>query len=74
MNISIGADLIVGFPGESEADFLETLEGIEKYGITKIHVFPFSDHHKGETVPASFYPDQVGQAVKKEREARLLEV
>ncbi|MDR3168681.1 MAG: hypothetical protein LBU27_02800 [Candidatus Peribacteria bacterium] len=70
--ISIGADLIVGFPGETEADFLETLNGIETYNITKLHAFPFSDHHKGETVPASLYSHQVPQEIKKEREARLL--
>ncbi|GHV27812.1 hypothetical protein FACS1894176_10030 [Bacteroidia bacterium] len=72
--ISIGADIIVGFPGESETDFLETLEGIKTYNITKLHAFPFSNHHKGETIPASLYPDQVPQEIKKEREARLLEV
>jgi threonylcarbamoyladenosine tRNA methylthiotransferase MtaB len=72
--ISLGADLIVGFPGERESDFLETLQAVEAYGITKLHTFPFSDHHKGETIPASFYPDQVEQAVKKERESRLLAV
>jgi tRNA A37 methylthiotransferase MiaB len=72
--ISLGADIIVGFPGESESDFLETLEGVKEYGITKLHAFPFSDHHKGEIVPASLYPDQVAQEVKKERENRLLAV
>ncbi|MDR0649992.1 MAG: hypothetical protein LBG59_00870 [Candidatus Peribacteria bacterium] len=70
--ISLGADLIIGFPGESEEDFLKTLQGVEEYGITKLHAFPFSDHHKGETIPASLYPQQVAQEVKKERESRLL--
>jgi tRNA A37 methylthiotransferase MiaB len=70
--ISLGADLIVGFPGETEADFLETLQGIEAYGITKLHAFPFSDHHKGETIPAALYPNQIPQEIKKERESRLL--
>jgi MiaB/RimO family radical SAM methylthiotransferase len=72
--ISLGADIIVGFPGETESDFLETLKGIEEYGITKLHAFPFSDHHKGETIPASRYLDQIPPEVKKERESRLLEV
>jgi tRNA A37 methylthiotransferase MiaB len=72
--ISIGADLIVGFPGETEADFLETLNGVKEYGITKLHAFPFSDHHKGETIPASLYPQQIPQTIKKERESRLLKV
>jgi tRNA A37 methylthiotransferase MiaB len=53
---------------------LETLEGIKTYNITKLHAFPFSDHHKRETIPASLYPNQVPQEIKKEREARLLEV
>jgi len=44
--ISIGADLIVGFPGETEADFQKTLAGIKTYGITKVHGFPFSAHVK----------------------------
>jgi tRNA A37 methylthiotransferase MiaB len=74
MLISIGADLIIGFPGETEADFLETLNGIQEYEITKLHAFPFSDHHKGESVPASFYPHQIPQEIKKEREARLLAI
>jgi threonylcarbamoyladenosine tRNA methylthiotransferase MtaB len=72
--ISLGADLIVGFPGEEESDFLETLQKVEEYGITKLHAFPFSDHHKGETIPASLYPHQVPQEIKKERESRLLSV
>jgi tRNA A37 methylthiotransferase MiaB len=72
--MSIGADIIVGFPGETEEDFLDTLKGIEQYEITKLHAFPFSDHHKGETIPASLYPHQVPQEIKKERESRLLEV
>ncbi|MDR2415071.1 MAG: hypothetical protein LBD75_00160 [Candidatus Peribacteria bacterium] len=70
--VSLGADLIVGFPGERETDFLETLQGVKEYGISKLHVFPFSEHHKGETIPASLYPEQIAQKVKKERENRLL--
>jgi threonylcarbamoyladenosine tRNA methylthiotransferase MtaB len=72
--ISIGADIITGFPGESEADVLETLNGIQEFGITKLHAFPFSAHQKGERVPASFYPNQIAQTIKKERTARLLEL
>ena len=43
--VSIGADIIVGFPGETEKEFQETLDGIKKYRINKVHLFPFSDHH-----------------------------
>jgi len=70
--VSIGADIIVGFPGETEIDFLETLNRVEKYGITKLHVFPFSDHHKGETIPASSYPNQVPQSTKQARVRELI--
>lgn len=42
--ISLGADLITGFPGETEEDFEETLRGVEKFEITKLHAFPFSAH------------------------------
>ena len=64
--------MIVGFPGETEESFLKTFDALERYGITKLHAFPFSPHQKGETVPAGKLPDQVIQHIKKERERRLL--
>ena len=69
--ISLGADIIVGFPGETEEDFQLTVEGVEKYGITKLHAFPFSAHTQGQTIPASTFSDQISWTIKKEREARL---
>ena len=44
--ISIGADLIVGFPGETPEAFKQMLDAVVKYGITKLHAFPFSPHQK----------------------------
>jgi threonylcarbamoyladenosine tRNA methylthiotransferase MtaB len=73
-NISIGADIITGFPGETEADFLETVKGIQEFGITKLHAFPFSDHHKGETIPASNYPHQIAESTKKQRNQHLIKI
>ena len=70
--ISIWADIIVGFPWESELDFLETYNWIEEFWITKLHAFPFSDHTQRERIPASFLPNQVNQKEKKEREIRLI--
>nr|MDD3720578.1 MiaB/RimO family radical SAM methylthiotransferase [Candidatus Gracilibacteria bacterium] len=70
--ISIGADLIVGFPGESESDFLDTYNLVKDYNITKIHTFPFSNHTYGEHVPASFFPNQISDLQKKERLNRLI--
>ena len=72
--VSIGADIIVGFPGETEGDFQETLENIVKYKINKVHSFPFSDHHTGETIPASILPNQVDTVTKKCREKELKKI
>ena len=71
--ISIGADIIVGFPGEDEKAFYTLLEGIEKYAITKLHAFPFSPHQKWETVPAWDFSHQVPLYIKKQRMQQLLE-
>jgi len=70
--ISIWADIIVGFPWETEADFLDTFNWIEEYWITKLHAFPFSDHTQRDRIPASFLSNQVNQKTKKEREIKLI--
>ena len=69
--VSLGADIIVGFPRETEEDFQETMKGVPKYKITKLHAFPFSAHTQGQTIPASTFADQISWSIKKEREARL---
>jgi len=66
--IAITTDVIVGFPGESEEDFLETLATCRKIGFAKIHVFPYSER-KG--TKAMDLPDHIDSSVKKER-ARIL--
>lgn len=68
-NIAITTDVIVGFPGESEEDFLETIDTCKKVGFTKIHVFPYSER-KG--TKAMELPDHIESSVKKERARRLL--
>ena len=70
-NISITTDIIVGFPKESEEDFLETIENARKFGFSKIHVFPYSDR-KGTV--ASTMDGHIDGNIKKERARRLLEV
>ena len=70
--ISIWADIIIWFPWETEADFLDTYNWIEEFWITKLHAFPFSDHTQRERIPASFLENQVKQSVKKDREIRLI--
>lgn len=67
VEISIGADLIVWFPGETDEDFADSCDLIKDGLITKIHAFPFSAHTLGESVPAGKFPNQLSDAVKKER-------
>jgi len=74
VGISIGADIIVGFPGETEEDFKETLDLVSDCKITKVHAFPFSGHKLWENVPAWFYIEQISDKVKKERMNRILEL
>lgn len=74
VKISIGADLIVWFPGETEDEFLDTYNLVKDYNITKLHAFPFSNHSLWDKVPASFYPNQIDEKIKKDRLDRLLKI
>lgn len=69
--ISIWADIILWFPGESENDFKITYNSISKYGITKLHAFPFSAHEKWENVLAGSF-EQIPISERKERVKLLL--
>lgn len=66
-DFNLTTDVIVGFPGESESAFENTLHAVAEAGITKVHVFPYSP--RPGTVTAG--EDTVSPAVKKERAARL---
>lgn len=70
--ISLGADLIVGFPGETVRDFQDTLDGVSYYQINKLHAFPFSQHQRGEKIPAYYLPDQIEFSEKKSRNQKLI--
>lgn len=72
--ISIWADLIIWFPWETESDFQTILDWIQKYNITKVHVFPFSWHTKGESVPAWKFQNQIPNSIKIQRKKKLSEV
>lgn len=61
---AIGADILIGFPGESKAAFENTYRLIEELPVTYLHVFPFSPR-KG--TPAETYPDRVPLKVIKQR-------
>ncbi len=70
-NISIGTDLIVGFPNETEENFAETVEFIKSQPFSKIHVFPFSLR---EGTVAAGMKNQIDGQTKKIRAGRALEI
>lgn len=67
-DIAITTDIIVGFPEETEEDFLETMAFAERIGFAQIHVFPYSPR-KG--TPAAQNPHQVSGPQKTDRARRL---
>ena len=70
-DISITTDVIVGFPGETEEMFLETMDTCKKINFSKIHAFPYSER-KG--TKASMMDGKVPESVKHERVKKLLEL
>ena len=68
---AIGSDVIVGFPGESDADFVQSCELLERLPLTYLHVFPYSD--RPGTV-ASGLPSKIDGAVIRERGAHVRRV
>jgi threonylcarbamoyladenosine tRNA methylthiotransferase MtaB len=66
-SFNLTTDVIVGFPGEDDRAFRNTLRVVEAAGITKVHVFPYSPR-PGTATAAD---DSVPAATKKERSARL---
>ena len=70
-NVAFTTDVIVGFPGETDAEFQETVDTCRQAQFMKMHIFPFSAR---KTTPAATMPDQVSPEVRKDRCARLAEV
>jgi threonylcarbamoyladenosine tRNA methylthiotransferase MtaB len=66
-DFQLTADVIVGFPGEDESAFANTLATVERAGITKVHVFPYSPRPGTATAREDTVPTEV----KRERGARL---
>ena len=66
---ALTTDVIVGFPGETDEDFEESLSFVEKTGFYMVHVFKYS---KRKGTPAASYPDQVPEEVKNKRSDILL--
>ncbi len=68
---AITTDLIVGFPGETEEEFHQTLDFIQKCAFSAMHIFPYS---KRPGTPAAKLPGQVLNAVKEERAHRAAQI
>ncbi len=69
--IAITTDVIVGFPGESEAEFERSLAFVEAMGFARVHAFPYSPR---EGTEAASLPGQIDHGVKRERMKRMLEL
>ena len=69
-NVSLSTDIIVGFPGETEEDFLNTLDLVEKVRFDYVYTFLYS-RRKG--TPAASFEDQITEETKRERFNRLAE-
>ncbi|MDM5199769.1 tRNA (N(6)-L-threonylcarbamoyladenosine(37)-C(2))-methylthiotransferase MtaB [Fictibacillus enclensis] len=69
--LAITSDVIVGFPGETEEEFMETYNFIRDHKFSELHVFPYS---KRTGTPAARMEEQVPEEVKNERVHRLIEL
>jgi len=67
--VAITTDIIVGFPGETEAEFLENYDFCQQMEFARIHVFPYSPRRETE---AAQMPHQVADKIKKQRSQKML--
>ena len=68
-DLAVTSDVIVGFPGETEEEFMETYNFIRDHKFSELHVFPFSPR---TGTPAARMDDQIDEEVKNERVHRLI--
>ena len=67
-NVCIGADVIVGFPGESEKEFIKTFNFIKSLPISYLHVFSYSERENTDAIKLK---NKVSPLIKKERSKKL---
>ncbi len=70
-NVTFTCDIIVGFPGETEEDFLDTMDIAEKIDFLHMHIFPFSPR---EGTPAAEMKEQIPEETKRDRAKRLADL
>jgi len=70
-DVAISTDLIVGFPGETDRDFADSLRFCRQMGFMKIHVFPYS---RRTGTKAADLPDQIPLVIKKQRSRQAQEL
>lgn len=68
-SVAITTDIIVGFPAETEQNFLESYEFAKEIGFSKIHVFPYSPKRG---TPAAVMSNQISNSIKSERSQKLI--
>ncbi|MEK4531014.1 MAG: tRNA (N(6)-L-threonylcarbamoyladenosine(37)-C(2))-methylthiotransferase MtaB [Solibacillus sp.] len=68
-DLAVTSDVIVGFPGETEEEFMETFNFIRDHKFSELHVFPYSQR---TGTPAARMEDQVDEEIKNERVHRLI--
>ena len=68
---AITTDVMVGFPGETDTEFEETVSFVQKIGFSRLHVFQYS---RREGTPAAKFPNQVPARIKEERSRILIDV
>ncbi len=70
-DVSVTTDVMVGFAGETEDEFAQSLANVEKCGFSSVHIFPYSIR-KG--TPAAKMPNQVPENIKAERAAKIAQL
>lgn len=69
--IGLGSDIITGFPGETEQDFSDTVEIVERFPFSNLHVFPYSER---PGTPAATLPHSVPMDARRNRAKQLIAI
>ena len=70
-DVCIGVDVIVGFPGETDEDFNDTYQLLEKIDISYLHIFTYSERENTESEKIFPKVDQATKAIRREKIKRL---